>query len=431
MESTIKRIYEVYLKCPQVTTDSRNIPQNSIFFALKGENFNGNIFAVEALKKGAVLAVVDEVVSGYDDQIVLVDSVLETLQNLAKHHRIQLGIKVIGITGTNGKTTTKELIQCVLKKKYNSFATYGNLNNHIGVPLTLLSLTNDHEIAVVEMGANHIGEIAELCNIASPDFGIVTNVGKAHLEGFGSFEGVIKAKTELYSFIRNTGGMIFVNNENEILIQHAEGIDIIMYGIKKPTNCYGEHISDFPFVDIRCTIDYTSFNIKSKLVGGYNFENLLAAVCIGNYFGVGISDIQDAIESYQPTNNRSQIINTTKNTLILDAYNANPSSMKAAIGNFVMGGFKNKVLLLGDMAELGVESSQEHSSILKFIKSSNFNDVILIGPEFFEANKSFGYSAMKDKEQLEDLLKELNLKNATLLIKGSRKMQLEQITYLL
>ncbi len=431
MESTIERLYETYLKYPQVTTDSRNIPKDSIFFALKGENFNGNEFALEALNKGAILAVVDELVSDSDDRIIRVNNVLETLQALARYHRNQLSLKVIGITGTNGKTTTKELIQCVLKKKYKSFATFGNLNNHIGVPLTLLSLTKEHDFAVVEMGANHIGEIAGLCDIAMPDYGIITNIGKAHLEGFGGFDGVIKAKIELYNFIRKSGGKIFVNTDNELLINHADGIKSITYGENESVECRGELIGDFPFLEIKCTIEGKSIPVKSQLMGRYNFENILAAVCIGNYFNVAFSDIKEAIGSYQPRNNRSQIIHTSSNMLILDAYNANPSSMKAAIENFASGNFKNKVLILGDMAELGFESHAEHISILELIKSRALNNVILIGPEFVKANQSFGFSIVEDKSQLEELLKEIHLQNSTILIKGSRKIQLEQITHML
>jgi UDP-N-acetylmuramoyl-tripeptide--D-alanyl-D-alanine ligase len=389
MESTIERLYETYLKYPQVTTDSRNIPKDSIFFALKGECFNGNEFALEALNKGAILAVVDELVSDSDDRIIRVNNVLETLHALARYHRNQLSLKVIGITGTNGKTTTKEI------------------------------------------GANHIGEIAGLCEIALPDYGIITNIGKAHLEGFGGFDGVIKAKTELYNFIRKSGGKIFVKTDNELLINYADGIKSITYGENESVECRGELIDDFPFLEIKCTIEGKSIPVKSQLMGRYNFENILAAVCIGNYFNVAFSDIKEAIGSYQPTNNRSQIIHTSSNMLILDAYNANPSSMKAAIENFASGNFKNKVLILGDMAELGFESHAEHISILELIKSRALNNVILIGPEFVKANQSFGFSIVEDKSQLEELLKEIHLQNSTILIKGSRKIQLEQITYML
>ena len=431
MESMIESLYKRFLRYPVVTTDSRNIPVNSIFFALKGENFNGNKFALEALTKGATFAIVDEIIPGSDDRVIQVDNVLKTLQNLANFHRKQLGLKVIGITGTNGKTTTKELIQCVLKKKYNSFATFGNLNNHIGVPLTLLSLTKEHDFAVVEMGANHIGEIAELCSIILPDFGIITNIGKAHLEGFGSFEGVIKAKTELYNYIRSSRGKIFVNSDNKLLIKYAQEIEAITYGVNEPVECFGEMIKDFPFVELKCIMKGSSIKIKSQLTGKYNFENILAAVCIGHFFNVAFSDIQEAIESYKPTNNRSQIIYTENNTIILDAYNANPSSMQAAIENFASGDFKNKVLIFGDMAELGVESQSEHLIILELIKSKALSNAILIGPEFVRANQSFGFSTADDMDQLKEILKKNHFQNGTILIKGSRRMQLEQITPLL
>ena len=431
MERIIDRLYKSYLKHPQVTTDSRHIPEGSVFFALKGEYFNGNEFAMEALSKGAILAVVDEMISGSDKRIIRVNNVLNTLQALASYHRSQLGLKVIGITGTNGKTTTKELIQAVLKKKYRTLATFGNLNNHIGVPLTLLSMTKEHDFAVVEMGANHIGEIARLCTIASPDYGIITNIGKAHLEGFGGFEGVIKAKTELYDFIHKSGGEIFINADNELLTSHAVGIKSITYGENEQVDCRGELIGDFPFLDLKCTMKSRSVIIKSQLTGRYNFENIVASVCIGNYFNVPLSEIKDAIESYKPANNRSQIVHTSGNTLILDAYNANPSSMKAAIENFASGKFKNKVMILGDMAELGVDSQAEHISILELIKSLALNNVILTGPEFAEANQSFGFDVTGDMDQLKALLNKVHLHNSTILIKGSRKMQLEQIINLL
>lgn len=427
----IESLYNTFLKNPVISTDSRNIPEGSVFFALKGENFNGNLFAEEALKKGAVLAVVDEEISCSDDRLFEVSNVLESLQELANFHRQKLGIKIIGITGTNGKTTTKELVQCVLSKKYKSYATKGNLNNHIGVPLTLLSLTKDHDIAVIEMGANHIGEIAELCKIALPDYGLITNIGKAHLEGFGSFEGVIKAKTELYNYIKDTGGTIFVNSDNELLLEYTEGIESVTYGENDPVDCKGNLIKDLPFLELKCYVHEEVMWVKSQLTGAYNFENILAAVCIGNYFNVDLPNIKQAIESYKPTNNRSQIIQTKNNMLILDAYNANPSSMSAAIENFSNGDFENKVLFLGDMAELGVESQAEHQAILKLIQSKAFNHVILIGSEFGEANQSFGYTSFEQMEQLEAFIKETNFQNATILIKGSRRMQLEKITSIL
>lgn len=431
MKPPIDKLYKAYLKHPQITTDSRMIPKGSIFFALKGENFNGNKFAMEALEKGAAIAVVDEWDSGVNDCILQVGNVLETLQELAKHHRKKLGLKVIGITGTNGKTTTKELIQSVLKKEYNSLATFGNLNNHIGVPLTLLSLKREHDIAVVEMGANHVGEIATLCNIALPDYGIITNIGKAHLEGFGSIEGVIQAKTELYSFIRKTGGKIFINADNDLLIEHADGIESLSYGENEESDCRGELLSSFPFLELNCILEGISVPVDSKLTGRYNFENILAAVCIGNYFHVSHSDIQEAIALYQPTNNRSQIIQTKSNTLILDAYNANPSSMKAAIENFASGNFENKSLILGDMAELGNDSQEEHIAVLELLRSKDLNNVILLGSEYAMANKSFKFVTAKDKEQLKELIRKKQFQNSTILIKGSRRMQLEEITHLL
>ncbi|MEZ5197196.1 MAG: UDP-N-acetylmuramoyl-tripeptide--D-alanyl-D-alanine ligase [Bacteroidales bacterium] len=431
MKPAIDTLYKVFLKNPRISTDSRNVPNESIFFALKGDNFNGNHFALVALEKGAVLAVVDEIISGGNDKILRVDNVLETLQELARLHRISLGLKVIGITGTNGKTTTKELIQSVLKKEYNSLATSGNLNNHLGVPLTLLSLSSDHDIAVVEMGANHVGEIATLCEIARPDFGIITNIGKAHLEGFGSFEGVIRAKTELYEFIRKTGGKVFINADNKLLVKKAVNIDSISYGMSENLYCKGEFINDFPFLELNCALEGISVPVQSRLMGRYNFENILAAVCIGNYFHISHSDIQEAIETYQPTNNRSQIIHTKNNTLILDAYNANPSSMKAAIENFAACNFENKSLVLGDMAELGKDSFNEHTAVLKLLKSLKLHNVILVGTEYARANLPFEFQTVTDHKQLEELILQKQFRNMTILIKGSRRMQLEKITHLL
>lgn len=431
MKPSIEKLYKAYLKNPIISTDTRNIQKDSLFFALKGENFNGNLFALEALEKGASLAVVDEWENEFDNRVFQVGNVLQTLQDLACYHRRRLGLKIIGITGSNGKTTTKELIQAVLSKKFMSYATQGNLNNHIGVPLTLLSLKKEHDMAVIEMGANHIGEIKMLCDIALPDYGIITNIGKAHLEGFGSFEGVIKAKTELYSFLRRKRGIVFMNQDNKILVEQSHGIDVITYGTKDEVNCKGGLINDFPYLELSCELNGKSLALKSKLIGRYNFENILAAVCIGNYFHVSYSDIQGAIESYQPTNNRSQIIQTKNNTLILDAYNANPSSMKVAIENFAAGNFENKFLILGDMAELGKDSFDEHIAVLKLLKSLGLNNVILSGPEYAKANQTFEFQTALDNKQLEELILQKQFQNMTILIKGSRRMQLEKITYLL
>jgi len=334
--TTITELYELYKKHTTVTTDSRNCPAGSLFIALKGDNFNGNHFAKQALDLGSSFAVVDEPDAVTDPRILLVDDCLKTLQGLAAHHRRQCDIPVIGITGTNGKTTTKELMASVLSKKYNLLYTQGNLNNHIGVPLTLLRLNAEHEIAVIEMGANHPGEIKELVEIADPDFGLITNVGKAHLEGFGSFEGVIRTKGELYDYIRIKGGKIFINMENPYLRTIAKGIDEIKYATKAGYPLWGETISCSPFLKLRWFSDYDSHphEAQTKLIGSYNLENALAAVCVGMQFGVPSDEIVLALQEYVPSNNRSQLKQTEQNTLIIDAYNANPTSMSAAIQNF-------------------------------------------------------------------------------------------------
>jgi UDP-N-acetylmuramoyl-tripeptide--D-alanyl-D-alanine ligase len=425
MKENIERLYEIFKEHPLVTTDSRNVVPGSIFFAIKGETFNGNEFAKQALHNGAFLAVVDQDLPVKENRMFLVEDVLKTLQNLANYHRQLLGIKLLAITGTNGKTTTKELIQKVLQKKFKSLATKGNLNNHIGVPLTILSLTAEHDFAVIEMGANHQGEIAALCEIAMPNFGIITNVGKAHLEGFGSFEGVIKTKTELYSYIKKRGGTLFLNQDNDILTTAAAGMNCFTYGTKS-ADCIGKIINKNPYLEIECRINNQNLNVQSKLIGSYNFENIMAAICIGNYFKVSLNEIKEAIESYEPSNNRSQISVTINNTLIMDAYNANPSSMKAAIENFATSDFNNKTLILGDMAELGNESRKEHEVLLEFLTNPAFINVFLIGDIFHKVNNK-GFKSFSSIEDFIFYLKLHPIKDCTILLKASRKMQLERI----
>ncbi len=427
MESTIVRLYETYIKYPRVSTDSRNIPVDSIFFALKGESFNGNDFALDALKKGAKLAVVDDPGLKQDEKLFFVEDVLAALQQLALYHRKMLGLRVIAITGTNGKTTTKELVQRVLKQKYNSKATQGNLNNHIGVPLTLLSMTKEIEFAVVEMGANHIGEIAQLCEIARPDFGLITNIGKAHLEGFGSLEGVKTAKTELYNFIRKNDGIVFINSDNEVLLEAGNNIRSVTYGSGKEAYCSGEIVERFPYVNLEFESAGAKYALDSKLLGEYNFENIMAAVCMGKYFNVSVNNIIKAIETYQPANSRSQVIETENNLIILDAYNANPSSMKAAIDNFQTGDYKNKVLILGDMMELGKDSEKEHQNILENVETIGFKDVFLVGQLFMKARSSIKYDCFESSDKFLEYLQKHPLKGKTILLKGSRKVQLEKV----
>ena len=363
----IIELYTLFKLYPKIITDSRCVENNSIFFALKGENFDGNKFAIKALESGAKYAVIDNAKFKLNDNFILVDNVLKCLQQLASFHREQFVIPLIGITGTNGKTTTKELIHTVLKRKFKTHATKGNFNNHIGVPLTLLEMPLNTEIAIIEMGANHQGEIKELCEIAKPNYGLITNIGKAHLEGFGGFEGVVKAKNELYNFIRNYG-RAFLNSDNKLLSELAENLNSIKYGTKQDSDCFAEILEINPYVKLR----WNNIDIQSNLIGKYNFENILAAICIGNFFNVAHSNIKSAVENYIPQNNRSQIVQTKTNKILLDAYNANPTSMSLAIESFELLKSKTKVVILGDMLELGDESIFEH----KEINPSGVNDPI-------------------------------------------------------
>jgi len=427
----IASIHAIFREHPTVTTDSRNIPANSIFFALKGDNFNGNSFAAEALSKGAAYAVIDEPEFAINEQMILVDDVLLTLQQLAKYHRNQLGLPILAITGTNGKTTTKELITAVLSKKFRVDSTKGNLNNHIGVPLTILSMNEETEFGVIEMGANHPGEIKILCEIANPDFGIITNIGKAHLEGFGSFEGVIKTKSELYDFIRNKNGKCFVNADNSLLTQQAKGIEQISYGTLIDYFMAGEIANTDNYLVVKALFPKGWLYLKSKLVGDYNFENLLAAACIGKYFEVDPLQIQNAIDEYSPSNNRSQLIQKTKNTIIMDAYNANPTSMMAALTNFAGIRHENKCVILGDMLELGDVSAEEHQKITDFIENQIFSEVFLIGPQFKNTIDRTQKKKFDQVELLSIYLKTQPIENKLILIKGSRGIHLEKILELI
>jgi len=425
----ISQLYQVFLKCPNVITDSRKAASATLFFALKGENFDGNKFAASALQQGCDYAVIDNESDYKGEKYILVKDCLTTLQALAKYHREHLNIPFIAITGSNGKTTTKELIKCVLSKKYKVLATAGNLNNHIGVPLTLLSITSDIEIAVIEMGANHIGEIAMLCDIAQPDFGLITNIGKAHLGEFGSFEAVVKTKTELYQFIRNRNGKVFVNSENDLLISHTSEIDKITYGVSEKASCSCHLFDANPFLKVK----YENEIISSQLIGKYNFENVVAAICIGKYFGVDSRKMKEAIEEYVPSNNRSQVVKTKTNTLILDAYNANPSSMCVAIENFYDMKGESKWLILGDMLELGEYEIEEHKNILLLVKEKKFENVILVGEKFSKALSELKMNfsdqlLFKNSDELAGRLKENNLSKtpSLILIKGSRGIKLEK-----
>jgi UDP-N-acetylmuramoyl-tripeptide--D-alanyl-D-alanine ligase len=427
MRITIDQLYAIYLENRIVTTDTRKITSGCIFFALRGENFDGNTFADEALGKGAKYAVVDNLSYDKGKHTLLVDDTLKTLQELAHFHREHLNIPVIGITGTNGKTTTKELINAVLSKKYKTAATSGNFNNHIGVPLTLLSINKAAEIAIIEMGANHEGEIATLCHIACPEFGIITNIGKAHLEGFGSFEGVIRAKSELYEYIRENGGQLFVNSDNELLAHLSQDISAITYGSKAGAYCHGWPETSNPFARLQWDSPNGLLSVETKLVGSYNFENIMAAICIGQHFEVPLQAIIEAIAFYQPSNNRSQIINTGKNKVIMDAYNANPTSMKAAIMNFRNLNNPSKMVIIGDMFELGKESSKEHAEVLHYINESNFDAVLLVGPRFKSINFSKNTNSFISSSEAKEWLKRNPLEGYTILVKGSRGMHMEDL----
>jgi UDP-N-acetylmuramoyl-tripeptide--D-alanyl-D-alanine ligase len=427
MRISIEQLYAHYLEANCVTTDTRKITPGCIFFALKGEKFDGNVFASEALAKGAKYSIIDNPVYNGGEQTLLVDDVLKTMQGLALLHRENLNIPVIGITGTNGKTTTKELINAVLSRKFKTTATAGNFNNHIGVPLTILSVNRNTEIAIVEMGANHEGEIAALCMIARPEFGIITNIGKAHLEGFGSFEGVIRAKSELLKFINESGGQLFINSDNELLMRLSENISRITYGAKSGAWCHGWPEVANPFARLQWDGPDGLLAVESKLVGSYNFENMMAAICIGQYFGVRSHDISDAITAYKPSNNRSQIIDTGKNKVIMDGYNANPTSMKAAILNFRNINSPSKMVILGDMFELGVESTKEHSEIVRIVDVSSFAKVLLVGPRFGSASLPAHFLAFNSATEVNAWLKKNHIEGHTILVKGSRGMHLEDI----
>lgn len=421
----IAELYKCFMECGKVTTDSRNCPEGSMFIALKGETFNGNAFAAQALKQGCRYAVIDE--SEYAGEgTILVDNCLQALQQLANYHRRQLKTPVIGITGTNGKTTTKELISTVLSRKFNTLYTEGNFNNHIGVPLTLLRLTKEHEMAVVEMGANHPGEIKTLVHIAEPDYGIITNVGKAHLQGFGSFEGVIRTKGELYDFLRDKGGAtIFIQNENPYLNGIAEGLTCVRYGQTAGLYVSGELISCSPFLSFRWTAEGVSHEVNTHLIGSYNLDNMLATAAIGRYFGVSDDDISSALASYLPHNNRSQLKETADNKLIVDAYNANPTSMMAALKNFRQVEAPHKMVILGDMKELGEASREEHQKVVDYLKECGFDRVVLVGPEFAAATHSY-----QTFQHVDEVLADIRMHKPQgyyILIKGSNSMKLSQL----
>ncbi len=424
----IEEIYNLFEKHPKISTDTRNLEKDSIFFALKGSSYNGNEFAKFALDNGCIAAIIDEKDKNINEKCYLVEDVLETLQEIAKIHLKKINIPVIGITGTNGKTTTKELIAAVLSKKYNINYTLGNLNNHIGVPLTILKTNKSHEIAIIEMGANHLGEIKSLCEIANPNFGLITNIGKAHLEGFGSVEGIIKTKGELYEHIYKNDGHIFINKDNEILTTINKSKNITTYGKTQDCDLILKNISKELTLKFEIEQNNNIYKIETNLVGNYNVENVMAAICIGNYFKIDINEIVLAIKNYIPTNNRSQIIKTESNTIIMDAYNANPSSMKESLINFNNLEIDNKVVILGDMLELGEYKNAEHENIVNQVSKMNLDKIFFVGNIFKQFKDKTKANFFENIDALNSYLKEETpIKNANILIKGSRGIKLETI----
>ena len=416
-------LYDLYLQNPKICTDTRKISSGCLFFALKGPNFNGNTFAEEAIKKGASYAIVDDELYAIDDRYIIVKNALTTLQKLARFHRKKLKCKVLGITGSNGKTTSKELCLQVLKKKFSTIGTLGNHNNHIGVPLSILSIDNDTEIAIIEMGANHLNEIEFLCSIAQPDYGVITNVGKAHLEGFGSLEGVLEAKTELYRYLATKDATVFVKDNNNVLIDKIPNeCQTILYGELKDSNYVIKSNGAQPFVKVLLN----ETQIQSQLIGDYNFDNIALSIAIGMEFGVETIDIKVAIESYVASNNRSQIIKTNTNTILLDAYNSNPMSLEKAIQNLENIKHKNKIMILGDMFELGEETNIEHQKIIDKCLKSGVSNVFLVG-KIFNAINNTNYNSFYNTGDLVELLKTKAIEDAFILIKGSRGMKLEQV----
>lgn len=422
----IDTLYTAFKETSGICTDTRNISENCLFVALKGTHFNGNEFAREALDKGARYALIDAPEHKVGDRTLLVPDALTALQKLATHHRKKLGLPLLALTGSNGKTTTKELIAAVLSKKYRVTATKGNLNNHIGVPLTLLSISPQTEMGIIEMGANHQGEIAALCDIAKPDYGYITNFGKAHLEGFGGIEGVVKGKTELYRHLKANAKTVFVNGHDDKQLHHSEGMKRHIFNTEGPL--------EIALVDAsnEVTISFQDTEIKSQLVGLYNYHNLAAAVAVGHYFEVPVEGIKQAIEGYAPQNNRSQRLTQNGHTILLDAYNANPTSMMAALENFKQTGGSNKVLILGDMFELGVDTSREHQNITTYLEKHPFGKVFLVGSHFAETQTAAAHiTQFKTYGAFAEYLRQHPLEKATLLIKGSRGMALERSLELL
>lgn len=420
----MKELYSIYLQYPSVQTDTRKLKKGDLFFALRGPSFNGNEFAEQAIESGAAYAIIDDERYAIPGKTILVSDVLTTLQQLANYHRRQFTIPFIAITGSNGKTTTKELVHAVLSTTFTTYTTEGNLNNHIGVPLTILKIRQDAQMAVIEMGANHLNEIASYCLIAEPTHGLITNCGKAHLEGFGSEEGVRKGKGELFDYLRNHEGTAFIFSDYPYLREMSKGIaSIVQYGTQEGIVA-GDLVSAEQYLSVKFTRGFQG-SIATRLVGDYNLPNVLAAVTIGKYFGVEESRVREAIENYNPTNSRSQLVKKGSNTIILDAYNANPSSMKAAIRNFAKADGAHKFLVLGAMAELGESSLQEHRDIISEISEHKWENVLLVGGDFMKTDK--GYMKFATPSEAGEWLKQQKINHAFLLIKGSRSMQMEKV----
>jgi UDP-N-acetylmuramoyl-tripeptide--D-alanyl-D-alanine ligase len=446
MKTTTEQLYQLFLQHPAISTDTRKIAPGSLFFALKGDKFDANTFAQKAVEAGAKYAVIDNPKYALGKQFLLVDDVLTALQDLARYHRSQLSIPVIGLTGTNGKTTTKELINAVLSQRFKTLATQGNLNNHIGVPLTILTIDSSHEMAVIEMGANHQKEIELLCSIAQPTHGLITNVGKAHLEGFGGIEGVKKGKGELYDYLAQAGypesKIAFVNSDDATLLEMQKARDlknVVHYGknANQDNLVSGKLLDNSPFLTLKWNDrKSSSYNVKSQLTGSYNLDNILAAICIGCFFGLNYDEINQGIEGYQPKNNRSQIMQTATNTLICDFYNANPSSMFVAIENMDKVQAAYKVMILGDMFEMGLESAVEHTSVIQKAMNAHVDERIFIGKDFSSQQSEVQNTNLINTTfylTAEDAiigLKTNPITNATILIKGSRGMALERLVEL-
>lgn len=428
-----KELHALFLNHSVICTDTRVNKQGSLFFGLKGENFNGNRFAWQALETGSSFAIVDDPEYLHDDRCILVDDVLKSLQDLATCHRKYLNIPILAITGSNGKTTTKELCHTVLSQKFNTVSTQGNLNNHIGVPLTLLRATSKTEIMVVEMGANHLNEIAFLCEIAQPNYGIITNIGKAHLEGLGSFEGIVRTKKELYDYIAINAGELFVNSDNQLLIELSADQKKSTYGLTGTPDIKGYGVEIDPFVSIKVGIRtndgnmITAGKLESNLPGKYNLENILAATVVGIRFNVDFDLIAGAIHQYIPENNRSQLLNTKLNRVIMDAYNANPTSMEHAITNFIEMPGTNKTLIIGDMMELGDQTDQEHELVLSLIDLHRFTTVILVGEFFNRVIGNRDYVSVLDTNAAIDRVMKNPVEDQQVLLKGSRLIGLEKI----